>query len=136
MWTRVCAYSLLVAFLALPAARSDAQSIGNVISVTPQAEGVHGGSTRTLSTGLDVRSQEMVRTGDNGAAGLRFRDNSNLNVGPKSTVRLDKFVYDPNKSAGGVAIEATRGSFRFISGSQGGGTHKIKTPYGTLGVRG
>jgi len=27
---------------------------------------------------------------------LRFHDNSNLSVGPKSSVRLDKFVYDPN----------------------------------------
>jgi hypothetical protein len=36
-------------------------------------------------------------------ADLRFHDNSNLSVGPKSSVRLDKFVYDPNKSAGGVA---------------------------------
>ena len=136
MWAPIYTCSLVAAALALLATPSVAQSIGNVISVTPQAEGVHGGSTRSLSTGVDVRAQETVRTGESGAAGLRFRDNSNLNVGPKSTVRLDKFVYDPNKSAGGVAIEATRGSFRFISGSQGGGTHKIKTPYGTLGVRG
>ena len=69
-------------------------------------------------------------------ADLRFYDNSNLNVGPKSTVRLDKFVYDPNKSAGAVAVQATRGSFRFVTGSQGGGSYQIKTPYGTLGVRG
>jgi transcriptional regulator with XRE-family HTH domain len=27
-------------------------------------------------------------------------------VGPKSSVRLDKFVYDPSKSAGSVAVEA------------------------------
>ena len=44
---------------------------------------------------------------------LRFHDNASLTVGPKSSVRLDKFVYDPNKSAGGVAVEVTRGSFRF-----------------------
>ena len=37
-----------------------------------------------------------------------------FSVGPKSTVRLDKFVYDPNKSASGVAVEATRGSFRLV----------------------
>jgi len=67
---------------------------------------------------------------------LKFRDNSNLSVGPKSSVRLDKFVYDPNKSAGGVAVEATRGSFRFVTGSQGNGSYQVKTPYGTLGIRG
>ena len=50
--------------------------------------------------------------------------------------RLDKFVYDPNKSASTVAIQATRGSFRFVTGSQGTGAVQVKTPYGTLGVRG
>jgi hypothetical protein len=48
-------------------------------------------------------------------------------------VHLDKFVYDPNKSNGALAIEATRGTFRFVTGSQGSGAYKVKTPYGTLG---
>lgn len=113
------------------------QAIGNVTSVKPQAQGNHGGSTRTLSTGVDVHARETITTGDSGVAGLKFRDNSNLSVGPKSVVRLDKFVYDPNKSAGSVAVEATRGSFRFVTGSQNqGGEVKIKTPTGTLGIRG
>jgi hypothetical protein len=67
---------------------------------------------------------------------LQFKDSSNLKVGSNSSVHLDKFVYDPNKSTGEVAIQATRGSFRFVTGSLGSETYKIKTPYGTLGVRG
>jgi hypothetical protein len=128
---------LLATGLALQATGTNAQeAIGKATSVKPQAEGTHSGGTRTLSGGADVYSKETVRTGDSGQADLRFLDNSNLNVGPKSNVRLDKFVYDPNKSAGAVAIQATRGSFRFVTGSQGGGSYQIKTPYGTLGVRG
>ena len=79
--------------------------------------------------------RETVRTGNSGQADLQFHDKSNLSVGPKSSVRLDKFVYDPNKSTGTVAIQATRGSFRFVTGSQGG-SYQIKSPYGTLGIRG
>ena len=128
---------LLATGLALQATATNAQeAIGKATSVKPQAEGTHSGGTRTLSGGTDVYSKETVRTGDSGQADLRFLDNSNLNVGPKSNVRLDKFVYDPNKSAGAVAIQATRGSFRFVTGSQGGGSYQIKIPYGTLGVRG
>ena len=67
---------------------------------------------------------------------MQFHDSSKLKVGPSSNVKLDKFVYDPNKSGGTVAVEATRGTFRFVTGSQGNGAYKIKTPYGTLGVRG
>lgn len=136
MWHNWVTASLLVTGIALHASATIAQeAIGRATSVRPQAEGSHGGN-RTLAGGSEVYSKETLRTGDTGQADLRFLDNSNLNVGPKSNVRLDKFVYDPNKSAAGVAIQATRGSFRFVTGSQGGGSYQIKTPYGTLGVRG
>jgi hypothetical protein len=126
----------LAILFALHATALNAQeAIGKATSVRPQAEGSHGG-TRTLSGGASVYSAETVRTGDTGQADLQFLDSSNLSVGPKSSVRLDKFVYDPNKSTGTVAIQATRGSFRFVTGSQGIGNYQVKTPYGTLGVRG
>jgi hypothetical protein len=132
-WISVLPLGLL---FALQAPTSHAQeAIGKATTVKPQAEGSHGGK-RTLATGGDVYSKETVQTGDSGQADLQFRDQSNLSVGPKSSVRLDKFVYDPNTSAGSVAIQATRGSFRFVTGSQGRGNYQIKTPYGTLGVRG
>ena len=127
---------LLAVLFPLQSIAANAQeAIGKAVSIKPQVEGTHGG-TRTLSGGSDVYAKETVRTGDSGQASLQFHDNSNLSVGPKSSVHLDKFVYDPNKSAGSVAIQATRGSFRFVTGSQGGGSYQIKTPYGTLGVRG
>jgi hypothetical protein len=135
-WCNFFTVLVFGAVFSLQPTASAAQAIGNVTSVKPQAEGVHSGNTRTLSTGVDVHASETIRTGDAGVAGLRFRDNSNLSVGPKSVVRLDKFVYDPNRSTGSVAVEATRGSFRFVTGSQNRGDVKIKTPHGTLGIRG
>ena len=131
IWTQMF---LLGGLLALQSTAASAQeAIGKATSVRPQAEGSHG--SRTLSGGASVYSQETVRTGDSGQADLQFRDNSSLSVGSKSSVRLDKFVYDPNKSAGAVTIQATRGTFRFVTGSQGG-SYQIKSPYGTLGIRG
>jgi len=119
---------------ALQATISHAQeAIGKATSVIPQAEGSHAGP---LSGGSNVYSKETVRTGQGGQVDLQFKDNSNLKVGANSSAHLDKFVYDPNKSTGDVAIQATRGSFRFVTGSLGSETYKIKTPYGTLGVRG
>ncbi len=124
---------LVLGLLPLQSVASDAQeAIGSATSVKPQAEA----NARTLSGGSTVYSKELIHTGDAGVADLRFHDNSNLSVGPKSSVRLDKFVYDPNKSAGSVAVEATRGSFRFVTGSQSKGSYQVKTPYGTLGIRG
>ena len=135
MCNRSWIYALpLTILFALQASTTHGQeAIGKATSVRPQAEGSHAGP---LSGGSNVYSKETVHTGDTGQADLQFHDHSNLSVGPKSSVRLDKFVYDPNKSAGTIAIQATRGSFRFATGSQGKGAVQVKTPYGTLGVRG
>jgi len=131
--SRLWLWALLpAASLALHSTASNGQEIGSATTVKPQAEA----NSRMLSSGSSVYSRDLIHTGDAGVADLRFRDNTNLSVGPRSSVRLDKFVYDPNKSSGGVAIEATRGSFRFVTGSQSKGSYDVKTPYGTLGVRG
>ena len=125
--------ALAIVFVLHVTASGAQEVIGKATSVRPQAEGSRAGP---LSGGSSVYSKETVRTGDTGQADLQFHDSSNLTVGPKSSVRLDKFVYDSNKSASTVAIQATRGSFRFVTGSQGKGAVQVKTPYGTLGVRG
>jgi trimeric autotransporter adhesin len=124
----------LAILFAFHSTASNAQTrIGSTTSVQPEASGSVGG---TLAVGSGVHSNETVKTGSSGKAGLQFHDQSNLSVGPSSQVRLDKFVYDPNKGTGSTAIEVTRGTFRFSTGSQNKGEVKIKTPYGTLGTRG
>jgi hypothetical protein len=135
MQSRILMPALALAVLfALQSTASNAQSrIGTAQTVRPEASGSVAG---TLSAGSGVHANETVKTGSAGDAGLRFNDESNLKVGPSSQVRLDEFVYDPNKGAGTTVIEATRGTFRFTTGAQNKGEVKIKTPYGTLGTRG
>jgi hypothetical protein len=79
----------------------------------------------------------LTRPSAPGVAGLRFHDQSNLDVGPNSSVRLNKFVCDPNRGAGRAVLDAAKGSFRFSTGAQGGNrNYQVKTPYGTVGIRG
>ena len=130
-WTAVFA---VAALFALQPTVSNAQSrIGSAKSVKPEASGTVAG---TLSAGSSVHANETIKTGSAGQAGLGFIDKSNLQVGPASSVRLDKFVYDPNKGTGSVIIDATKGAFRFSTGAQGKGNVQVKTPHGTLGIRG
>ena len=124
----------LLVLLAATSTVANAQTrIGTAQTVKPDASGSVAG---TLSAGSGVHANETVKTGSAGQAGLQFNDQSNLSVGPSSQVRLDKFVYDPNKGGGSTVIEATRGTFRFTTGAQNKAEVKIKTPYGTLGMRG
>jgi trimeric autotransporter adhesin len=129
----ISALPLVVLLAAAPTVANAQTRIGTANSVQPEASGSVGG---TLPAGSGVHANETVKTGSSGQAGLHFNDQSNLTVGHSSQVRLDKFVYDPNKGTGSTVIEATRGTFRFSTGAQNKGEVKINTPYGTLGTRG
>jgi hypothetical protein len=132
-FSRISISTLAIVFgIGLTVANAETR-IGTASSVKPEASGSISG---TLSAGSGVHANETIKTGGGGQAGLQFNDRSNLTVGPSSSVRLDKFVYDPNKGTGSMAIEATRGAFRFSSAGQNGGEVKVKTPSGTLGIRG
>jgi hypothetical protein len=126
--------ALLLVLFAVTSTAANAQTrIGTAQSVKPEATGSIAG---TLAAGSGVHANETVKTGSAGEAGLRFLDESNLKVGPSSQVRLDKFVYDPSKGGGTNAMDAARGVLRFSTGPQNKGQVQVKTPYGTLGVRG
>ena len=111
-------------------------AIGVAASITPSAESGVGTVFQTLTPGSELHASDTVRTGDAGKADLVFVDRTNLTVGPTSEVVLDKFVYDPVGNKGKVVVQATRGAFRFATGTQDHSAYQINTPYGSLGVRG
>jgi opacity protein-like surface antigen len=130
-------FALSIAALTLvPTVPAMAQSIGSAQSINNQVEGILRGNTRALAIGSDVFSNEVVRTGDAASAQLVFLDATNLSVGPRSLVTLDRFVYDPNRNTGRMVVRASRGIFRFVTGSQPKRDYTIHTPVATIGVRG
>src|SRR5204863_9334326 len=68
-------------------------------------------------------------------ARLVFRDDTNLSLGPGSTLKLDRTVFDDPKP-GDIAIKLTQGAFRFVTGNSEKEAYVIKTPIATMGVRG
>jgi hypothetical protein len=109
--------------------------IGDALSRCRSASRSHLPSGRQVD--LASFAAASIGTDKAGVASLRFHDQSKFDVGPSSSVKLNKFIYDPNRSSGKAVFDAAKGSFRFTTGAQGGGgTHQIKTPYGTLGIRG
>jgi len=133
---RSLALVLAIIPISLPEIAIAQSNIGSASSVKNRVDGVIGGQARSLSAGSAVHSNELIRSGDDSIANLVFIDQTRLSVGPKSEVRLDKFVYNPDQRSGAVVIQATRGAYRFATGTQDSKNYQIKTPYATLGVRG
>ena len=93
--------------------------------------------TRTLRVGIDVFGSERVTTGPADRAHLVFLDGSGLTVGANSELTIDKFVFDANRNAGELAVNATKGAFRFVGGAiSKKGEVIIRTPSAHIGVRG
>ena len=111
-------------------------NIGVTASVKDEVLGIRVTQQDVLHVGTGVYHDEVVKTNATSIAQIRFLDKTSLSVGPNSKVTLDKFVYDPSTNVGNVVLQASRGTFRFITGSQDPRNYSIKTPVATIGVRG
>lgn len=108
--------------------------VGVASTVTNRVQGSVG--ARALKTGDRVFQNENIETGADSSSQLLFRDETVLNVGPDSRVTLDRFVYDPARGGSGAAVSVGRGALRFISGNMPSQSYEIRTPVGSIGVRG
>jgi FecR protein len=134
---RLCIGALsILSVLYATAALAQSAPIGDAASVQNQVEGIVNRKPQPLSSGASVFQNERVHTGDDSQAQLVFLDNTDLGVGPKSEVTLDRFVYNPDRGTGRVQIEASRGVFRFVTGSQDKKDYEVVTPSGTIHVKG
>lgn len=125
--------ALLAGPMAVPAL---AQNIGVAAAVKNDVFGVVGGAERPLAAGNDVVRDQLIRTGTAASAQVLFLDETSLSVGPNSEVKLDRFVYNPAARTADIAVSASKGVLRFISGSSDPRGYSVKTPSATIGFRG
>ena len=87
---------------------------------------------------LDVLSYDTVKTGD-GKVGIKFIDDTRVDVTEHSKLVIDEFVYDPNTKTGSLSLKASLGTIRYASGQIAKNSKqnvKISTPTATIAVRG
>src|ERR1700722_15367857 len=121
----------LSAVLALSAA-ARADTVGTATSGTAP-----GASTRVIEIGAQVVENEKIQTTASGSVQVLFIDKTTLNVGPNSTLVIDRFVYNPATTKGELALSLGKGVMRVVGGVA---THSegaaIRTPVAAIGLRG
>lgn len=130
---------LLAAGLAAAASAATDAEIGTVLDRDYSgATGLRvGGEMRELFFDLPVHSAERVDTGAEARTALTFLDDTHLQVAPNSSVVLDRFIYDPDRKTGSVAMSFSRGLFRFVSGDmKNKDGFDLRTPSASLAIRG
>ena len=98
------------------------------------------GSVRILSPRSQVAAGDTISTERDTYANVRFADGANMTIKPSTSVKLEKFSFDPKK-AQGDSFTATliSGGLRMITGLLGQRSRdkfKMGTSTATIGIRG
>ena len=110
--------------------------MGTVNKVQNEAQVISASGAITAAV---VHMKDELRTGANARLQVTFRDNTLLTLGEHASVVIDRYVYDPDRSVGETALQATKGAFRFATSRiKEMKDHKIavSTPVADIGVRG
>ncbi len=129
-WVGFVAFGIATAAIAVPSFA--AERVGEAVLIKTTVTGDSG----SLATRSPVHRDERIRTSNTGLGEFVFRDGTKFAVGWNSSITIDKFVFNDEKSVKNLTINAARGTFRWISGGSNSSAYKIKTPAGTLGIRG
>lgn len=135
IWRAPLAAALLALGLFSFTTSSNAAS-GTALGVTPAAAAETEAESRTLTVGADVFIGDRIVTGPKGQVQILFSDRTELVVGPNSALLLEDYLLRDDQSVGKFAINALSGTFRFSTGRAAKDLYEIKTPTGTIGVRG
>lgn len=128
------ALAVSAAFAALPA---QSETVGKVQLLHVYGyETPPGAAREALYVRDDVVADTEIESVRDGRIDVRFVDGTQLIVGPETKIKIDRFVYDPDKTAGEMSLNITRGVMRFVTGRMASKSYRIQTPTATLGIRG
>lgn len=126
-------FALLVAVPALAA------PVGVIKTSAGEASILRGADKIAAAPGAEVQQSDAIETGSDGVVGLTLRDNTTLSVGPRTTVALDEFAFEPVAGDLKLVTSLARGTMMMTSGTIAKlAPEKVSvvTKSGTIGVRG
>ena len=133
----VVTLATLVVTLTVPAAAAD--DVGQ-FKVAKGAVSIERAKQRMpVAVGTVVQEGDVVITGADGSAGITFKDDSLLSIGPDSVLAIDRFAFDSTTHAGAFETSLRQGSMAAVSGKiakQSADAMRVRTPATILGVRG
>ncbi len=118
---------------------ADGPQIAQVKTVSGDAAIVRNGGRLAAKVGDPVFEKDTIETGDDGAIGLTFTDNTVMSTGPDSEIALDEYRFDSSNFNGAMLADMRKGTVAMVSGDiarSTPGAMKVRTNTAILGVRG
>ena len=107
---------LLLLLTTTPALAMDrAQAVGSVKTLSGEVFIERNGEKLVAEVGGYLLEGDTLVTGENSSIGVIFRDDTILSLGSRSTVRIDRFVFDPASENMSFLTNVRKGTVQFIS---------------------
>jgi len=126
---------ILLSFLSYSNAQ-EKQIIGVLAAAVGQVFNQEG---TQLKTGDKIYFGDTIKVNDKSNSQILLLDQTVLNVGAKSEVIIDEFVFDPSNNDGKILSQIKQGSMKVITGlisEKDPNNLIVKVPAGSIGTRG
>ena len=128
-------FAALLLALTFGAQAALAASVGMVTKVENQAQ--VGGATAVVGSLVQMGSE--LRTGPKSRMEVTFQDKTTITLGENASLVVDRYVFNPERSSGELAVSTGVAAFRMVTGRLSEMSNKkinASTPFGALAVRG
>ena len=126
---------ILATLLYLPHSAA-ANPVGQVADVVQNATVERGGQRRYLQQGQAVALGDIITTGATGQVQIIFQDQTRIAMSANSRLVIEDILFDSPRTASQFTVGAIAGAFRFLSGDSEKSAYSVRTPNGTMGIRG
>jgi FecR protein len=119
---------ILAGIVVATGAQAASLRVGDAVQIVREVSGRQSNdqSWGSKAEGDDVYENEYIRTAVESQARFLLVDRTALAVGPITTIRIDRVVYNPDQSIKGVVVSAGQGTVRWTSGDSS--AYLIRTP--------
>ena len=96
-------------------------------------------SERPAAIGSELNVGDTIRTDRRASLGLTLKDDTIMSVGPDTELTLEEYLFEPARGDLKLGSRLGRGTLQYVSGSIARlqpDAVSVKTPTGTIGVRG
>ncbi len=110
--------------------------VGKVLSAAQTVRASGNSGARLLTKNADIFFLDRINTNATGVGEFEFTDGTKLAVGPNASLVVDQFIFKNKSTYQKLGLSAAKGTFRWISGHSPSSAYQIRTPLGTMGIRG
>ncbi|MDD2699434.1 MAG: FecR domain-containing protein [Arcobacteraceae bacterium] len=116
--------------------KGDVDKFENAIALVTRGNDV----ISVTDIGFKIQESDVIKTFRKSTVTIRLNDDTIIKIGQKTTLNIEKYLYDTQNKSGNTAnLKIENGTFQIKTGSIGDDApknFKIKTKFSTIGLRG